>query len=78
MLLSKDFSKLIALAFIIACPIAWYAIHTWLNNFAFHVDVNWIVFAVVGIITLGVALLTISYRALQAAFANPIKTLRHE
>jgi putative ABC transport system permease protein len=78
MLLSKDFSKLIAIAFVIACPLAWYAINTWLNNFAFHVEISWAVFAVVGIITLLIALLTISYRALQAAFANPVKTLRHE
>lgn len=78
LLLSKDFSKLIALAFILACPLAWYAIHTWLSNFAFHVGISWLVFILVGVITLLIALLTISYRALQAAFANPVKTLRHE
>jgi putative ABC transport system permease protein len=77
-LLSTDFSKLIGLAFLIACPVAWYAIHKWLNNFAFHVDINWLVFFSVGVVTLLIALLTISYRALQAAFANPVKTLRHE
>ena len=78
MLLSKDFSKLIAIAFVIACPLAWYAVNAWLNNFAFHVEISWLVFILVGIITLLIALLTISYRALQAAFANPVKTLRHE
>jgi putative ABC transport system permease protein len=78
LLLSKDFSKLIGLAFIIACPLAWFAIRSWLNNFAFHVEINWLVFIVVGLITLLIALLTISYRALQAAFSNPVKTLRHE
>ncbi len=78
MLLSKDFSKLIALAFIIACPIAWYAIHSWLSNFAFHVEISWFVFILVGIVTLLIALLTISYRALQAAFANPVNSLRNE
>ena len=77
-LLSKDFSKLIAIAFILACPIAWYAMTTWLNNFAFHVQINWFVFILVGLITFFIALLTISYRALQAAFSNPVKTLRHE
>jgi putative ABC transport system permease protein len=78
MLLSKDFSRLIAVAFVIACPVAWYAVHTWLNNFAFHVEISWLVFVIVGLVTLLIALLTISYRALQAAFANPVKTLRHE
>lgn len=78
MLLSADFSRLIGLAFVIACPLAWYAVNSWLNNFAFHVDINWFVFILVGAITLIIALLTISYRALQAAYANPVKTLRHE
>jgi putative ABC transport system permease protein len=77
-LLSRDFSGLIALAFVIACPLAWYAIHAWLNNFAFHVEVSWVIFVSVGVVTLLIALLTISYRALQAAYANPVKTLRHE
>jgi len=78
LLLSTDFSKLIGLAFIIACPIAWYAIQWWLSNFAFHVGINWLVFILVGFVTLLIALLTISYRSLQAAFANPVNTLRHE
>jgi putative ABC transport system permease protein len=78
LLLSKDFSRLIALAFLVACPLAWYAIQSWLNNFAFHVDINWTVFIVVGVVTLVIALLTISYRALQAAYTDPVKTLRNE
>ncbi len=78
MLLSKDFSKLIAIAFLIACPLAWYAIRWWLSSFAFHVEINWLIFILVGMATLFMALLTISYRSLQAAFANPVNTLRHE
>jgi putative ABC transport system permease protein len=78
LLLSKDFSMLIGIAFLIACPVAWYTIHTWLSNFAFHVEINLVVFIVVGLATLGIALATISYRALQAAYTDPIKTLRHE
>ena len=78
LLLSKDFSLLIGIAFVIACPLAWYAVHTWLDNFAFHVQISWVIFILVGMATLIIALLTISYRALQAAHANPIKTLRHE
>jgi putative ABC transport system permease protein len=78
MLLSKDFSQLIAIAFLIACPVAWYGISSWLNNFAFHVEISWMIFILVGMVTLILALLTISYRALQAAYSNPVKTLRHE
>jgi putative ABC transport system permease protein len=78
MLLSKDFSKLIAIAFFIACPLAWYVIRWWLSSFAFHVEVNWLIFIMVGMATLLMALLTISYRSLQAAFANPVNTLRRE
>lgn len=78
LLLSKDFTKLIILAFVIACPLAWYAISSWLNNFAFHVNVNWLVFVLVGLITLIIALLTISYRALQAANTNPVNSIRNE
>ena len=78
LLLSTDFSKLIAIAFIISCPIAWYAVNKWLNGFAFRIDIHWGIFALVGLVTFAIALLTTSYRALQAAFSNPIKTLRHE
>ena len=78
LLLSRDFSMLIALAFVIACPVAWYAIRWWLSSFAFHVEISWLVFIFVGMATLLMALLTISYRALQAAYANPVNTLRHE
>lgn len=78
LLLSRDFSSLIGIAFVIACPVAWYAIQMWLNNFAFHIEIRWYLFLIVGVATLGVALLTISYRALQAAYANPVKSLRHE
>jgi putative ABC transport system permease protein len=78
LLLSTDFSKLIAIAFIISCPVAWYAVNSWLNGFAFRVDINWGIFIVVGLATFAIALLTTSYRAIQAAFSNPIKTLRHE
>jgi putative ABC transport system permease protein len=78
LLLSRDFSILIGIAFVIACPLAWYGINAWLNQFAFHVEINWLIFFVVGLVTLVLALTTISYRALQAAYSNPVKTLRHE
>jgi putative ABC transport system permease protein len=78
LLLSKDVSMLIVFAFVIACPFAWYFIDRWLSHFAFHAEISWVVFIGVGILTMLIAWLTISYRALQAAFANPIKSLRHE
>jgi putative ABC transport system permease protein len=78
LLLSTDFSKLIAIAFVISCPIAWYAIDSWLSSFAFRVDINWLIFLLVGLATFAIALLTTSYRAIQAAFSDPIKTLRHQ
>ena len=77
-LLSMDFTKLIAIAFLIACPVAFYVINGWLNNFAFHVDINWLIFILVGIVTLIIALLTILYRALESAFSNPVKVMRHQ
>lgn len=77
-LLSMDFTKLIAIAFVIACPVAFYVINSWLDNFAFHVDINWLVFILVGFITLVIALLTIMYRALESAFSNPVKVMRHQ
>ena len=77
-LLSKDFTVLIAIAFVIACPAAWYAAKSWLDNFAFHIDINPVVFILVGFLTLVIALITISYRALQAAYDDPVNTLRHE
>jgi putative ABC transport system permease protein len=78
LLLSKDFSLLIGIAFLIACPLAWFAIKSWLDNFAFHVEIEWYLFVFVGAATLLMALLTISYRALQAAYANPVNSLRHQ
>ena len=78
MLLSTDFSKLIGIAFLVACPVAWYAVSTWLSSFAFHVEISWLVFATVGLVTFLIALITISYRTLEAAYTNPVKTLRRE
>jgi len=77
-LLSKDFLVLVLIAFILASPLAWWAMHAWLQNFAFHIDVSWWVFALAGILALLIALLTVSYQALKVAFANPVKSLRTE
>lgn len=77
-LLSIDFLKLILVALAIAIPSAWYFMSGWLESFAYRVDISWSTFALAGVLALGIALLTISYQAIRAAAANPIKSLRTE
>ena len=77
-LLSKDFMKLVLLAGLIAFPVSWYAMHNWLDNFAYRIDMNWGVFILAGIIAALVAFGTISLQAIKAAIANPVKNLRTE
>ena len=77
-LLNKDFIMWVAIAFVLAIPIAWYAMHSWLNNFAYKTPVNWWIFALAGIITVGVALLTVSWQSFKAANGNPVEILRDE
>jgi len=77
-LLSKDFLKLVGLAALIAFPIAWYAMHNWLNDFAYRTNIPWWLFAVAGIMSAIIALFTISFQAIKAALANPVKSLRSE
>ncbi len=77
-LLSKDFLKLVCIAFVIAVPIAWYAMNRWLQDFAYRIDIAWWVFALAGIIALLIALVTVSFQAIKAALANPVKSLRSE
>jgi len=77
-LLSLNFAKLVGLAFLIAVPIAWYAMNSWLSSFAFKVDLSFWVFGVAGLITLGIALATVSYQAIAAAIANPVNSLKSE
>ncbi|MEM6700187.1 MAG: FtsX-like permease family protein, partial [Bacteroidota bacterium] len=77
-LLSVDFLKLVFLAFVIAAPIAWYAMDTWLNKFTYSITIQWWVFVLAGISVIGIALLTVSFQSLKAALANPINSLRNE
>ena len=77
-LLSKDFLKLVILSFIIASPIAWYAMHQWLQGYIYRVGISWWVFAGAGVTAVLITLLTISYQAIKAAVANPVKSLRTE
>ena len=77
-LLSRDFLLLVLLAFLLATPLAWWAMHHWLQNFAFHVSLGWWVFLLAGIMAMLIALLTVSVQAFKVAVANPVKSLRTE
>lgn len=77
-LLSKDFLKLVAISFIIAAPVAWFFMHRWLQDFAYRTQIGWWIFVAAGIIALTIALATVSFQALKAAMANPVKSLRTE
>lgn len=76
--LSKDFVRLIFLAFLVAAPIAWLAMTRWLNEFAYRIGLSGWTFVAVGMVVLVVAVLTVSYQAMRAALANPVKSLRYE
>ncbi len=76
--LSKDFLKLVIIALVIATPLAWYFMHNWLQDFAYRVNIGWYVFAITGILAVFIALITISFQAIKAAIANPVKSLRTE
>lgn len=78
LLLSKDFIKLVLLAFIIASPLAWWAVNSWLQNFAYRINIEWWMFAAVGLFVLVIALLTVSFQAVKASIANPVESLRTE
>ncbi len=78
LLLSKDFTKWVLLANLIAWPIAYYAMNQWLQNFAYRIDIGWWTFLLAGALVLVIALLTVSYQAIRAATANPVKALRYE
>jgi putative ABC transport system permease protein len=77
-MLNRDFLKWVAIAFLIACPIAWYAMHKWLENFAYKTDLSWWVFAAAGVIALFIALITVSWQSWRAATRNPVESLRYE
>ena len=77
-LLSKDFLKLVLIAFFIAAPLAWYAMNRWLHDFVYKIDIEWWVFALAGTLAVGIALLTVSFQSVKAALTNPVKSLRSE
>lgn len=77
-MLSKEFLKLVLIASLIAFPAAWWAMHIWLQSFAYRIEISWWVFIIAGISALLIALLTVSFQAIKAAIANPVKSLRTE
>ncbi|MDP4284461.1 MAG: ABC transporter permease [Bacteroidota bacterium] len=77
-MLSGNFLKLIAIAFLVAFPIAWIIMSHWLQNYAYKIDIEWWMFAIAGLATICIALLTVSYQSIKSAFINPVKSLRTE
>jgi putative ABC transport system permease protein len=77
-LLNKDFLWLVAISFLISCPIGWYAIHTWLQNFAFKTTISWWVFIAAGLVALTITIITVSLQSWRAATRNPVESLRYE
>ncbi len=77
-MLNRDFIKWVAVAFIIATPIAYYAMYKWLENFAYKTTLSWWIFALAGVLTLSIALLTVSWQSWRAATRNPVEALRYE
>jgi len=77
-LLSKDILQLVLISSLIAIPVAWWGVHTWLQDFAYKVNISWWVFPAAGLLAILIALLTVSFQAIKAATANPVKSLRTE
>jgi len=77
-LLTRDFVFWIFLAFVVATPVAWYSMDKWLENFAYKTSLSWWIFAVSGILALGIALLTVGWQSWKAATRNPVEALRYE
>jgi len=77
-LLSKEFLSLVLISILIASPIAWYAMHVWLQGYSYRINIQWWVFLMAGMLAVIVSLITVSFQAIKAAVANPVKSLRTE
>ena len=78
LMLSKEFTTWVLLAFIISCPVAWYFMNKWLQNFAYRTNLSWWIFALAGLLAYTIALLTVSWQSWRAASRNPVEALRYE
>ena len=77
-LLAKDFLKLVLVAIALASPLGWWAMQKWLQDFAYHIDIQWWMFVTAGMAAIFIAGLTVSFQSIRAALANPVKSLRSE
>jgi putative ABC transport system permease protein len=77
-LLSKDFLKLVVVSCLVAFPLAWWVMHTWLQDYQYRITISWWIFPIAGIVAVLIAILTISFQSIKAAIANPVKSLRTE
>jgi putative ABC transport system permease protein len=77
-LLSKDFLQLVVISCLIAFPLAWWMMNNWLDNYAYRIKINWMIFLVAGLLAIAIALITVSFQAIKAALANPVESLRSE
>jgi putative ABC transport system permease protein len=77
-MLSSGFLKLVALAFLVATPVTWYLMNSWLEHFVYRTTISWWMFAAAGLSVMLIALLTVGFQAIKAALANPVKSLRTE
>jgi len=77
-LLSKDVTRLVIVAFVGAAPLAYFIMQRWLDAFIYHIEISWWIFLMAGLAALGIAWLTVSYHAVKAALADPVKALRYE
>jgi ABC-type antimicrobial peptide transport system permease subunit len=77
-LLSKDFLKLVIISLLIASPVAWWAMSAWLKDYSYHIEIEWWVFLLAGVLSIAIALITVSYQSIKAAISNPAKSLRTE
>jgi putative ABC transport system permease protein len=78
MLLSRDFVKLVVISFVIASPLAGWIMHSWLENYTYRVNIGWWVFVIAGLLSIGIAMATVSFQAIKAAVSNPVVSLRAE
>jgi len=77
-LLFSEFAQLLFIAFVIAVPVAWFTTSNWLQSYAFRIDLHWTYFVLPFITIIAIALITVSFQSMKAAFANPVKSLRTE
>ncbi len=77
-ILAKDFLILVLIAFMVAVPFTWWIMHNWLQEFAYRINIGWWIFLIAGAIAVAIALITVSFQAIKAALANPVKSLRTE